>query len=211
MKRFLPLLSSLAAVFLTGCAATSITETWKAPTASAGPVKKIAVIGVDQRGLVRTGFENRLARELRARGQEVMVTHDLLALPDIKADKDAATARLREAGVDSVLIIRLAERHDFNRSIRATPERYASTVTGMDSYYGWYDYYSVAFTDMSTVWSIDKKTIYLDSSLYDLSSRGHLWSAITETVLKDGEDPLVEADAMSAMVVKAMAKDKMIK
>lgn len=211
MKLSLSWATALVALFLTGCASTSVIDTWKAPNHSTGPVQKVAVIAVEQRGLARIGFENRFVRELKAHGQDAIPTHDLLALPDIQADKEAAAAKLRAAGVDSVLIVRLAQQRNFNRSIRATSERYASTVTGMDDSWGWYNYYSVAFTDLSTVWSIDKKTVYLDSSLYQLGTRGHLWSAVTETVLKDGSDPLPEADALSAMVVKRMAKDEMIK
>lgn len=211
MKPPLSWAAALIALFLTGCASTAVMDTWKTPNPPSGPVQKVAIIAVDDRDLARIGFENRFVRELKARGQEAIPTHDLLALPDIKADKEAAAAKLRAAGVDSVLIVRLAQQRNFNRSIRATSERYASTVTGMDDSWGWYNYYSVAFIDLSTVWAIDKKTIYLDSSLYELGSRGHLWSAVTESVLKDGDDPLPEADALSAMVVKRMAKDEMIK
>ena len=97
MKLSLSLLLPLAALFLTGCASTSVTQTWKTSNPPSGPVQKVAVIAVDQRGLARIGFENRFVRELKARGQEAMPTHDLLALPDIKADKEAAAAKLKAA------------------------------------------------------------------------------------------------------------------
>lgn len=208
MKLPFQIAAATIAVLLAGCASTSLVETWKSPTVPSNPVKKIAVIGVDERGLVRIGFENRFVRDLKARGQDATVTHELMTLPEIKADKEAAAAKLREARVDSVLIVRLANSKANNRSVRANAERYVSTVTGTSDYVGWYDYYTVAFTDMGTVWSSDKKTIYLDCSLYDLQSTQRIWSAVTETVMKDGKtDPLVEADALTAMVVKAMAKD----
>jgi hypothetical protein len=196
---------------LVGCASTSLKESWKSPSYQGGPVQKLAVIGVDERGLVRIGFENRFVRDFRARGQQATPTYELMTLGEIKADKEAAAAKLREAGVDSVLIVRLADSATYNRSVRATSERYAATVTGVDSSYGWYDYYSVAFQDMSTVWSSDQKTVYLDSSLYDLNSGKRIWSALTETVLKDGKtDPLEEADKLCAMVVEAMGGDALI-
>jgi len=195
-------------VLLAGCAATKLEQTWKSPTAPASPVKKIAVIGVDERGLVRIGFENRFVRELKARGQTATATYEMMTLPDIKADKDASAAKLRAEGVDAVLIVRLADSKTYNRSVRATSERYVGVTTGVDDYWGWYDYYTVAYTDLSTVWSSDKKTIYLDCSLYDLASEKRIWSGLTETVIKDGTtDPLVEADALTKMVVTAMAKD----
>jgi len=208
MKSFPYIALTTLSLLLAGCASTKLEQTWKSPAAPASPVKKIAVIGVDERGLVRIGFENRFVRDLKARGQTAMATHELMTLPEIKADKDAAAAKLQSEGVDAVLIVRLADSKTYNRSVRANSERYVGTTTGVDSYYGWYDYYTVAFTDMSTVWSSDKKTVYLDSSLYDLSSEKRIWSALTETVIKDGTtDPLVEADALTKMVVTAMAKD----
>jgi len=208
MKTILPIAAAMAALLLGGCASTSLKETWKSPNIQEAPAQKIAVIGVDERGLVRIGFENRFVRDLKARGQAATPTYDMMTLGEIKADKEAAAARLRAAGVDSVLIVRLADLATYNRSVRAGSERYVSTVTGMDDYWGWYDYYTVAFTDMSTVWSSDTKTVYLDSSLYDLKSTRRIWSGLTKTVLKDGRtDPLDEADALTAMVVKAMAKD----
>jgi hypothetical protein len=205
-------LTVLTALFASGCASTKLEQTWKAPTAPASPVKKVAVIGVDERGLMRIGFENRFVRDMKARGQTATATHELMTLPDIKADKEAAAVKLRAAGADAVLIVRLADSETFNRSVRAGSERYVGTTTGVGSYYGWYDYYTVAFTDMSTVWSSDKKTLYLDSSLYDLASEKRIWSALTETVIKDGTtDPLVEADRLTKMVVEAMAKDQLIR
>lgn len=211
--RFPAIVTTLtAALLLAGCASTSLEHTWKSPAAPAAPVSKIAVIGVDDRGLVRIGFENRFVRDLKARGQTAIATHELMTLPEIKADKEAAAAKLRAAGVDAVLIVRLADSKTFNRSVRANSERYVGTTTGVDSYYGWYDYYTVAFTDMGTVWSSDQKTVYLDSSLYDLTSEKRIWSALSETVIKDGTtDPIVEADHLTKLVVEAMAKDHVVR
>lgn len=199
------------AVCLAGCASTSLKQTWKSPTQQGGPVQKVAVIAVDDRGMVRMGFENRFVRDLRARGQEAIVTHELMTLSEIKANKEAAAGKLIGAGADSVLIVRLADVTTYNRSVRATSEQYVGTVTGIDSYYGWYDYYSVAYMDMGTVWSSDKKTAYLDTSLYDLKSGNRIWSGLTKTVLKDDTDALVQADALTALVMKAMSRDALVR
>jgi hypothetical protein len=194
-----------------GCAASSVKQTWKSPAHQGGPVGKIAVVAVDERSLVRQGFENRFVRDFRAQGQEAAVTHDLLGLPEIKADKEAAAARLRSAGADSVLIVRLVDQNTYNHQVRATSSKYAENVTDIESYYGWYDYYTVAFTDMTTIWSSTKLEILLDTSLYDLKSEKRLWSALTKTVLKDDTDRLAEADLLVAKVVAALRKDGMVR
>jgi hypothetical protein len=211
MKIQIQFLAAVVAVCLAGCAASSVKHSWKAPNYQGGPVQKVAVIGVEERGLVRQGFENRFVRDLRAHGQEAIVTHDLMTLPDIKADKKAAAARLMGAGADSVLIVRLVDQSTFNHQVAATPQVYVETVTGVSDYYGWYDYYEVAFMNMGTVWSDTVIKVYLDTTLYDLKSGQRLWSAMTLTTLKDGADRLAEADTLVAKVVAAVRKDGLVR
>src|SRR5580765_439623 len=95
------------ALWLCGCASTSIEQSWKSPTHRDGPVQKISILAVDERSTVRQGFENRFVLELRKTGQDSLATHELLGLSEIKADKEGAAARLRAAGAEEVLIIRL--------------------------------------------------------------------------------------------------------
>jgi hypothetical protein len=198
------------ALWLCGCASSSIKESWKSPAYQGGPVRKISVLAVDERELVRMAFENRFVRELRGHGQDAMATHELLGLPEIKADKAAAAARVRTAGADAVLIVRLVDQSTYSRQVQATPALFISTVTGYESY-GWYDCYSVAYTDMGVVWGSTKQNIYLDTSLFDLKTGQRLWSALTLTALKENEDRLVVADALVAKLVSALRKDGLVR
>jgi hypothetical protein len=204
------LLIAASALSLCGCASSSIKQSWKAPTYQGGPVQKIAVVAVEERGLVRLNLENRFVRDLLANGQAAQATYELLTLPDIKADKEAAAARLRAGGAEVVLIVRLVDQTTYSRDMRATPERWVPTVAGYGTY-GWHDYYSVAFVDMGTTWGNTRQNIYLDTSLFDLKTGQRLWSAITLTVLKDDSDRLAEADALVAKVVQVMRQDGMVR
>ena len=209
MKNIFHIAIILSSMLLAGCASTSLKQTWKSSTSHAGPVKKIAVIAVAERGLVRQGFENRFVRDFSAQGQEAMVTHNLLDLPEIKANKEAAAARALAAGADTVLIVRLVDKVSYERSTQAL---YVGATTGFDdSIYSWYDYYTVAYTDMSSVWSSTTQKVYLDCSLYDLNGGGRLWSALTLTTSKEDADRLAEADVLVNVVVKAMRKDGMVR
>lgn len=207
MKTLYSLIILMSAFCFGGCATSAIKQTWKSPAYQAGPVKKVAVIGVDERGLVRQGFENRFVRELKAHGQEAVVTHDLMGLPEIKADKLAAATRLRSAGADAVLIVRLVDKVSYDRQVRATAERQVESVTGMDDYYGWYNYYEVAYSDFGVIWSSSEQKVFLDSSLFELGKGSRVWSALTLTTLKDKTDRLVAVDDLVAEVVGAMSKD----
>jgi len=200
--------SCILALGLCGCAATRIQQTWKAPNCPQ-PVGKIAVLSLEERGLVREGFENRFVRQLKTTGAPAVVTYDLLSLPDIKDDKRAAAERFRATGAQTLLIVRLAgSAGDYHES-RAGNERYAATISGIDSV-GWYDYYTVGFMDMSPTYGHAKQTIYVEASLYDLNTEKRLWFAQAQTVLKEGMDRVGEMDPFVGKFIAAMKKDGVV-
>lgn len=210
MRNKVQLAVSVIVLCLVGCATTSLKKTWKSPAYQAGPVQKVAIVGVEDRGVVRVGFENRFVRDFRAQGQESLPTHEMLTLAEIKADKQAASRRLREAGVDAVLIVRLVDQVTYDNEVRATPALFVGNVSGIENY-GWYDYYSVAFTDMGTVWGNTKQKTYIDASLFELKTNQRIWSGLTLTTLKEESDRLEAVDEMVAKVVAAMRKDSMVR
>jgi hypothetical protein len=204
------LIIAAAAIILSSCAATSVKQTWKAPDYSGGPVRKLAVLAVEERGMLRQALENRFNNQLKAAGQEAVVTHQLLSLQNIKEDKQAAAERFKEAGADSILIVRLVDMQSHTREVRATSAAFVPVTTGFENY-GWYDCYSVAFMDMGTVWGSLKQKVLLETSLFDLTTGKRLWNCLTETTLKEDMDRLEEADALVAKVVAAARKDGLIR
>jgi len=202
-------LAATAVVLLSSCAATSVNHTWKAPGYTGGPVARVAVLTVEDRGLVRRALEIRFANQLNGDGQSAFVTHELLSLPSIKENKEAAAARLKEKGADSILIVRLVDTKTYAREIHASDATFVPVTIGFENY-GWYDYYSLAFVDMGTVWNSLKQTVYLDTSLYELNTGKRIWSCLTETVLKENMDKLEVADTLVAKVVSAARSNGMI-
>jgi hypothetical protein len=205
-QQFQHLTVAVCALWLCGCSSTSIKQSWKSPAFQSGQVQKIAVVAVDDRGLVRQGFENRLVTEMRSLGQGSITTFNLLGLPEMKADKEAAATQLRAAGADAVFVVRLVDQVTYEHQVQATPALYVPTIDGYAGY-GWYDCYSVAFMNMGVVFSETTRDIYLDSSLFDLKSGKRLWSVVTMTALKEDADRLAIVDALVAKVGNAMRKD----
>ena len=205
----LPLLAvCVLLVLLSACAATKVEKTWKAPDCPQ-PVGKIAVLAIEERGLVRQGFENRLAGLLNEKGGSAVVTYDLLSLPDIKENKQAAAERFRATGAQTVLILRLAGSGGSYRESRAGNERYAATITGME-YTGWYNYYSVGCVDMGVTYGSSKQEVYIEAGLFDLNTEKRLWFGQTQTVLKEGMDRVSEMDPLVKKFVTAMRKDGVV-
>ena len=120
------------AVLLCACAATSVKNTWKSPDYH-GPVSKLAVLAIEERGLLRQGFENRFVAQLAKTGSPAVTTFDLLSLPQIKQDKRAAADRFGASGAEVLLILRLINKTSSYREMRPGPERYAPVLTGLES------------------------------------------------------------------------------
>jgi hypothetical protein len=211
MKKKLLLLSAAAlAVLLCSCATNTVEKTWKAPGYSEGPVKKVAVLAVSDHWLVRPGLENRFAQDIAMRGQAAITTVELLRLPEIKENKDAAVALLRKQGVDSILIVRLVDKTSYDREVRARPSAFVPVATGYSSY-GWGGYYDVAFVDMSVTESNTRDELILDSSLFDLNTGERLWSMVTKSRLTYNTDKLVAADDLADKVSAGLLKDGLIR
>ena len=194
---------------LCGCAATSVKQTWKSPAYTGGPVQKVAVLAVDERDLYRQVVESHFNVQLNQHGQSAFVTYDRLSLPAIKADKQAAAAKLREGGADTLLLVRLVDSATYASEVRATPGYFAPTVSGYENA-DWYGYYSVAFMDMGTVWGNSKREVYLDTSLFDLKTGQRLWSGLTRTALKEETDRIEELSTLVVKVLAALRKDGLI-
>src|SRR4051812_38198056 len=105
------LLIAVGIVTLTfcGCASSSVKQTWKSPTYHGGPVAKVAVLVMTDREFYRQAIENHFAGILEEQGQKACTTHDFLSLSSAKADRPGAVARLRKAGADSLLVVRLVD------------------------------------------------------------------------------------------------------
>jgi hypothetical protein len=170
----------------------------------------MAVLAIDERVLLRQGFENRFVAQLTRAGASAIVTYDLLSLPEIKENKQAAADRLRVSGVEAILILRLANVGTSYRESRAGNERYAPVLTGIDNM-GWYDYYSVGFMDMSSTYGNLKQTVYLETSLYDLKTEKRLWFGLTQTVVKENMDRVAEMDPLVGKIIAAMQKDGVVR
>ena len=198
-----------SALILCGCAATSVKETWKSPAYQGGPVQKIAVLAVDDREPYRSAVECHFNAQLNDQGQKAFVTYDLLALPDIKADKQKAAVALREHGADTLLLVRLQSQATHDSEVRATPALFAPNVSGYENA-DWFGYYTVAFTDMGTVWGNSRREVYLETSLFDLKTEKRLWSGTSRTLLKEETDRVAELATLVGKLLAGMRKDGLI-
>lgn len=207
--RFHNVLIAALAAFLCSCAATSIKSTWKSPGYRGGPVRNVAVLAVDEQGNYRPAFEGQFVAQLEQKGQPAFKTLGILSLDEIKADKEAAAEKLRAAGADSVLIIRLVD--SYNQSSPAPIGGGNTLVTRTSGQVGGFKYYTVSSPGRGGMQHTLNKYVCLETSLYDLKTETKLWSAVTGTLLREGAEPLDEIGPLAAKVLTALRADGLIR
>jgi len=196
------------ATLLCSCAATSVKTTWKSPDCH-GPVGKLAVLAIEERGLLRQGFENRFVEQLTKCSVGAAPTYDLLPLAQIKQDKRGSAARLEASNAKALLILRLLDKTSTYREIQPGGERYVPVITGWDTM-GWYDYCNVGLMSMSSTYGNLKEHVFLETSVYDLKTEKRLWSVLTRTVVTENMDRIAEMDPLIEKIVAAMKRDGVI-
>jgi hypothetical protein len=164
---------------------------------------------MDDRGLLRGGFENRFVNELTKSGATAFPTYEFLSLPEIERDKPAAAEQLRAKGAEGVVVMRLIDVSSTYRESRPGPERYSEYVTGFEPG-TWYDYYSVAYADMSPTFGNLKLKVYLETSLFELKTAKRVWSGMSQTVVTETMDRMAEMDPIVEKFVAAMRQDGVI-
>jgi hypothetical protein len=145
---------------------------------------------------------------LTALGQPAFAVQEILTLQEIKDNKDGAAAKLRAAGADAVLIIRLVDTETAVTEQHQAARNFSHSDTGYAAF-GWYDEYSVGF--IGVLQNSLRQDVYIGTSLFNLQTEKCLWSGLTETVLKDSTDRLQIIRPLVTKVVTAMHKDAVIR
>ena len=211
MKRWTSARLAAAAVIaatLTSCAAsTQLTSSWADPTAEGRSYKKIVVVGVTNKTSARHEYEDAWTRELAARGIEATPSYNFGG-PDTKLDKDAAMQKLQEMGADAVLVTRLVDKDTYNTYY---PPSY-STVAAPSPYYGgWYGYYSMGYSYMTSPGYVEENKVYrVETNLYDVHGDKLIWSGLTETTLMSSDAPESEIMPLIATLSTAMEHKKVL-
>jgi hypothetical protein len=177
---------TIAALFcLAACATTTFTSTWKAPDVQAvNPAgKTVAAVFISKDESKRRAGEDALAAALSTRGAHGVPAYTIL--PDeAKMDSDAARAKLKEAGANGVVVMRLVGK---DQQITYTPG-YAgpSYYGGFGPYwgYGWGTVYEPGYLQTDTLVSVE-------TLVYSLDRDKLLWASQSRTTNPNNINALV--------------------
>ncbi len=161
----------LLMLLATACAPIKTLEVWKSETYNQ-PLGKVLIIALAQEESVRKQFENVLTNQLVERGVEAIPSYKVLPDSKTKPDRDVVLAKVRELGVDSVLVARSISKKEI------TNHQYGGVVLGGVAIYndGWYG----ASYGYSYDKQYDTDFFTVSTKLYDVESKAPVWSYIAQ-------------------------------
>jgi hypothetical protein len=196
-----------AVVVLASCAAsTQMMHSWADPAAAGHQFQKVVIVGATPQSATRRTYEDAFVQELAMRGVQAIPSYQLVGEGQI--DKDAAAAKLRDAGIDGVLVTRLVDKQTEQTYY---PPTYSAVAAPAPYYGGWYGYYNMGYTYMSSPGYVSTDHVFkIESSLYDMAGDKLLWSGLTETTLSSDTAPTSEILPFIDVLTYDMEKHKVI-
>ena len=193
----------VAFVTLTGCASTSLSNSWKNPQYAGGPIGKVLVVGISSQASVRRIFEDTFSGALRATGVEAVASYTLIA-EDGQIPEDRLKAAVEQSGVQGVLITRMVGRESqmYVPPVAMPPPYYG----GRRYYYGYYPYAWDGYYEPVTVQQ--SITLVAETVLYSRDVPQPVWSGITRT--PEPEDVRKATGDFAKVVIDALRKEGLI-
>ena len=198
--------AAITATLVSCGASTQLTSSWVDPTAPSMTFKKVVVVGVTPRAPARRMYEDGFVADLQARGLEALPSYTIAG--EGQLDKAAAEAKLQEIGAEAVIVTRLVDQETVQNYY---PPTYSSVAAPSAYYGGWYGYYNMGYTYMSSPgYTVENKVFRLETNLYHLGTGKLLWSGLTETTIISGDAPEAEITPLISTVVYDMEKHKVL-
>lgn len=201
-------IASLAMLLLTGCSGSSkLTNVWTAPGFQENSLHKLMVLGIGQNQGVRLNFEDTFSAALREKGVDAVAAYT--ALGDGPIDSLKIINAITAGGFDGLFITRLVDK-------QMVETYYAPSTTVVagpsPAYYGgWYGYYSVGYSYVSTPgYTVQNQVVNLETNLYRASDAKLVWSALSESWLEQTGNPSGEIRPFVDQLVYGLANSKVV-
>lgn len=195
-------ISVLCLLFVTlvvACAPVKTLEVWKSEDYSKQPTK-ILVIALTQKENIRKQFENVLSDQLTKRGGIAIPGHKVLPPLGEKPDREVVVAKVKELGVDSVLVARSISQAEI------TNHQYGGVILGGVAVYneGWYGYsYGYSYDKQ-----YDTDIFTISTKLYDVSSKVPVWSYLSQVKVEGSREGAV--NLFVPVMIKQLEESQLI-
>lgn len=201
---YFSLLPLLLVFLAASCAPVKNLEVWKSEDYNKRPAKTL-VIALTQKENIRKQFENVLSDQLGKRGVEAIPGHKVLPPLGEKPDREVIVAKVKELGVDSVLVARSISQSEI------TNHQYGGVVLGGVAVYndGWYGYsYGYSYDKQ-----YDTDFFTISTKLYDVNSKAPVWSYLSQVKVEGSREgavnvfiPMIIEELESAQLLGPLKK-----
>jgi hypothetical protein len=184
------LVAAAALVGLTSCSATRLTEVWKDPGYSGGPLRQVAVFvfGADANGrrVTEDAFVQRLPASTRGAAGNGLVP------ADEQADVDKVRARLQAGGFDGAILVQLVNVEEAQTWIPSVLQRTPAPQRTLG------EQYTAAYQAGQRAGDGPADTtVRVQAHVYGVASQSPIWSgasrAINSTVVREMTEGVAEA------------------
>lgn len=191
---FPDLMRHLIEIFLllvTACASTSIEQQWRGPQAT--QLHRVATVMHARDITVRRAAEDDMAQQLRARGVDAVPGYQILSDQDYH-DREAAKTRLRAAGFDGVIVMRMAGQE--------TRLQYVPGDLGA------YGYWGPGWGGWGPGYYEPETLVRVETAAYSLQNNRLVYSALSQTIDPNSVKSLLSD--VSKKIASAMQKQGVV-
>lgn len=189
----------LFVMLATACSPVKNLEVWKNEDHDLR-LTRVLVIALTQKENIRKQFENVLSDQLAKRGVEAIPGHKVLPPLGEKPDREFVVAKVKELGVDSVLVARSISQAEI------TNHQYGGVVLGGVAVYseGWYGYsYGYSYDRQ-----YDTDVFTISTKLYDVDSKQPAWSYLSQVKVEGSKEGAV--NLFIPTIVKHLEESQLI-
>ncbi|MFC1829885.1 hypothetical protein ACFL0O_09755 [Thermodesulfobacteriota bacterium] len=195
--------------FVSACATTKLTETWKDKSYTGGSLKSVMVLGVTQNPKTRRMFEDAFSNQFKSRGVEAIASLDAIpddmemTLDNVKSHKEIIKSAAAIKGMETVLVTHLAGVDEKEEYHPASHDPMSPGIGDFGSFYA--DAFTATYTPGRYV---TKRYLRLASNLYDVETEKLIWFAQSQTVDPKSANEMIEA--LGKAVMKSLRENKLI-
>ena len=187
----------------TSCASVKTMNLWKDEGYNQR-LQKVLVISAAEPDFMQRHFEDVLSDRLASRGVEAVPANKVFSQPGKELDQAAIAAKVRELGIESVLVARAISKEETAQLLHQ-----GGYVVPVSYYAGWYNFYSGSSLLVPAAGSAyDTEFFTIVANIYEVGSEKLIWSSISkvkvETSLQGAINPFIDA------LMKQLEKSKLL-
>lgn len=202
----------LIPIFLTGCAATTNTGSWKNETYTAGPLSNVLIVAITQQDTVRRIFEDEFSKELKLHGVDSISSYTVLPANLLK-DMEKLEAEVRRLDPETVIVTRVVGKRterNYQSGTYYSGARSSNYYPGPQAHGGWrgYSRYSQAVISPE-VGDTKYEVAILESNLYETQKKKLIWSMQSETRMAGQQADSLVKDFIK-VAIKSLTKEGLL-